>query len=167
MPKSIFIRDIQKVDTDFNPRKNVLQKTYYYHLFYKKPLPFISRYGCYSHHINLIDWNQFYIILKMYEGEHDFASFCKIEERCSTVRTIDAITTKNLTRFGCVQIIIKGQGFLRFQIRRMIGYAFDVARRSDLSIDYIQRLLDTPDSRQILLRAKGSGLMLRKIVYKK
>ena len=103
----------------------------------------------------------------MYEGKHDFASFCKIEERCSTVRTINSITTENIKRFGCIRIVIKGRGFLRFQIRRMIGYAFDVARRPDLSIDYIQRLLDTPNSCQTLIKAEGSGLMLRKIVYKK
>ena len=166
LPKSILIRDIQKVDYLFNPRKNVAQKTYYYHLFYKKPLPIVSRYGWYFDYTDKVDWDQFHIILQLYKGQHDFASFCKVDEKGSTVRTVDSITTENVKRFGCLRITIRGRGFLRFQIRRMIGYALDVARRPDLSVDYIQHLLDTPNARQTLLKADGCGLMLRKIVYK-
>ncbi len=167
LPKSIQIRDLTVADPEFHPHKNVVQKTYYYHLFYKKPLPFVARFGWYCEYTDQIDWEKFYNILPAYVGEHDFGSFCKIEKDENTVRTIDSITTEKLKRFGCLRIIIKGKGFLRFQIRRMVGYALDIARRNDLSVDYVHHLLDNPDPQQTLLKADACGLLLRKIVYKK
>ena len=167
LPGSIFIRELSEVDDDFHPCFNVLQKTYYYHLFLQRPLPFVARYGWQYKFINKIDLDQFYKTLQLYVGEHDFASFCKIEEEGkSTIRRIDSIEVEKLARFGAVRIIIKGPGFLHFQIRRMIGYALDVVRRPDLSINYLQGLLDNPDPKQILTKAEGCGLCLRKVVYK-
>ena len=47
----------------------------------------------------------------------------------------------------------------------MIGYALDVARRDDLSVHYLQGVIDSRDPQQELLKADGSGLCLRKVVY--
>ena len=167
LPKSILIRSIEQVDDDFNPHKNVYQKNYYYHIFLKRPLPFISRYGYFYEFIDKVDFNKFNQALQLYVGEHDFASFCKIENKDrSTIRKIDNIYVNKISRFGVLQIIIIGKSFLRFQIRRMVGYALDVARRPDFSIDYLKRVLDNPNPQQILLKAKSCGLCLYKVIYK-
>lgn len=167
LPKSILIRKLEKVSPDFHPHKNVLQKTYYYNIFIQRPLPFIARYGWLYHFINLVDMQKFDKALQLYIGEHDFASFCKIEEKNkSTIKTIDSITLAKLEKFNVIQVKIKGKSFLRFQIRRMIGYALDVARKKTMPLDYLKDILNHPNPKQKLLKAEGCGLILRKVDYK-
>lgn len=167
LPGSILIRDISVVDDNFHPCFGVAQKTYYYHLFFKRPQPFVARYGWRYDFIDKVDVDQFYKSLQLYVGEHDFASFCKVDEdNKNTVRRIDSVEIERIKRFGALRVIIKGPGFLRFQIRRMIGYALDVVRRPDLSIEYLKGLLNNPDHRQILTKAEARGLCLRKVIYK-
>ncbi|MFH1461476.1 MAG: tRNA pseudouridine(38-40) synthase TruA [bacterium] len=168
LPKSILIRSIQRADKEFYPLRNVDYKIYYYHLFLKQPLPFISRFGWYYKFINKVDFKKFEAALKLYLGEHDFASFCKLEknDNKTTIRKIDKIFIKRINKFNVIRIEIKGKSFLRFQIRRMIGYALDVARRPELPLDYLQSLLKNPNPKQTLLKADGCGLCLRKVKYK-
>ena len=45
LPPDILIRSIEEVSDSFHPQRNVEQKTYYYHFFEQRPLPFIGRYG--------------------------------------------------------------------------------------------------------------------------
>ena len=105
-----------------------------------------------------------------------------MKEKINTVRKIDSIKiTEGPVGFGCVEDSIKkgdsffcngvcvevtGSGFLRYQIRRMIGAALDVARREDLSVDFIKYQLENPSDQQEFVRAEGSGLFLSKIFYK-
>ena len=166
LPPSIHIRKLERVDDSFNPCRRVKQKTYYYVLFLEKPLPFVARFGWHYRFIHFVDLEKFYHCLQLYVGEHDFASFCKIEDqKKSTIRQIDSITVKKLERWSALLISVKGKSFLHFQIRRMIGYALDVARRKDLTIDYLQAVIDSKNSQQTLLKADGKGLCLRKVIY--
>ncbi len=217
LPKSILIRDLQVVPDEFHACFNVAQKTYYYHLFFKRPLPFLARYAWLYKFIDQVDLGKFENALNLYVGQHDFGSFCKVDAedrdpsiqfatqitqdergeepargavpgvatkgeawelvepfqrvlkfgKKSTIRTIDSVKLERLDRLGMLRVTVKGPGFLRFQIRRMIGYALDVARRKNLSVNYIKTLLENPDPRQTLLKAEACGLCLRKVVYKK
>ncbi len=166
LPKSIHIRSIEKINNTFHPCTNVRQKIYHYTLFLKQPLPFVARFGWHYRFIDDVDMHKFEQGLGLYLGTHDFASFCKQEsDDISTIRTIDAITVKKFSRWGALMVTIKGKSFVRFQIRRMIGYALDVARRPLLHVDYLQDLLRNPNPQQTLLKADGSGLCLRKVIY--
>lgn len=166
LPRSIYIRKLNAVYEKFHPCNNVLQKTYLYHLFLQKPLPFVARYGWnyqFIHHVNMPKFNS---ALALYQGTHNFGSFCKVEdEKKTTIRTIDTITIKKLSRWNILQITIKGKSFLRYQIRRMIGYALDVARQPKLSLSYLQDILNNPNPQQTLVKAESCGLCLRKVVY--
>jgi tRNA pseudouridine38-40 synthase len=167
LPKDIVIREIEKVDPEkFHPLKNVVQKTYYYHLFLKSPLPFVSRYGWFWKFNPDVDIEKLKQALQLFVGTHDFRSFVKLDEEKSTERTIDSIKIEKLNKLNTLRIIIKGKSFLHFQIRRMIGAALDVARKPEVDIDHIQNMLDNPEARQSYAKAEGYGLCLRKIVYK-
>lgn len=167
LPKSILIRNLEKVSPDFHPHHNVDYKKYYYHIFLKRPLPFVARYGWYYSFIDSVDIQKFEKALNFYIGEHNFASFCKIEDpNKSTIRKIDSISLNKFDKFSTLQVVIQGKSFLRFQIRRMIGYALDVARQKKLSADFIKEILTNPNPQQKLLKAGACGLCLRKIVYK-
>lgn len=168
LPQSIVIRNVSIANKDFHPLYNVIQKTYYYHLFLKQPLPFIARFGWYFKFIDYVDFEKFERALALYIGKHDFASFCKQDKgkERPTIREIYKINIKKISKFNILHIEITGKSFLRFQIRRMIGYALDIARRKDLSLSYLQNILDNPNPNQSLTKAAGSGLCLKKIIYK-
>jgi tRNA pseudouridine38-40 synthase len=166
LPQSVVIQSISRASLLFHPCSNVKQKTYYYHLFFSRPLPCFVRYGWFYPYIERINIQKFERCLQLYIGEHDFASFCKIEDKKkSTVRTIDEISIQKFHQWSVFRIIIKGKSFLRFQIRRMIGYALNVACRNDLSVNYLKEVLESKDSKQPLLKANGSGLCLKEIFY--
>lgn len=174
LPAGILIRSLEKLDQPFNPCMNVEQKIYYYHIFLRPPLPFIARYGWNCPFINDVDFQKFEQALQLFIGTHNFRSFCKVDkeklpelENGLTIKTVDKVCVKKISKFGILQVQMYGKAFLHFQIRRMIGYALDVARRKNLSISYLQELLDNPTAEQILLKAPASGLLLRKIMYKK
>jgi tRNA pseudouridine38-40 synthase len=167
LPRSIHIRSITPSTDRFHPCGNVLQKTYNYVLFLKRPLPFVARYGWQYRFINQVDFPTFEKTLTLYQGTHDFASFCKVEDNDkSTIRTIDSISCTNMKRWGAVMVTIKGPSFVRFQIRRMVGYALDASRKPLYAVDHIKDLLQNPNPEQTLVKADGQGLCLRKIVYK-
>lgn len=165
LPSSIRIRSVSPCHEAFHPCFGVAQKTYWYMLFLGQPLPFVARYGWHYHFINRINIEKFNAALQLYAGTHDFGSFCKQETDRSTIRTIDTITLHSFKRWGMLGIQIKGKSFLHFQIRRMLGYALDVACRPTMPVSHIQHLLDNPHPEQTLLKAGASGLCLRKIVY--
>lgn len=45
LPRDIVLRSVTPVDESFHPHHNVFKKTYYYHFFTKRPLPFLSDMG--------------------------------------------------------------------------------------------------------------------------
>jgi tRNA pseudouridine38-40 synthase len=165
LPPTISIRSLEKTDS-FHPCAHVRQKTYHYVLFLKRPLPFVARFGWHYEFIDRVDLKKFSDVLQRYHGTHDFGSFCKIEDATiSTIRTIDAINIEHFKHYNALRVTVKGPSFARFQIRRMVGYALDVARRPSLSIDYITSLLKNPNPQQTLLKAESCGLCLRKVIY--
>lgn len=167
LPNDIHVRSFFPSAENFHPCGNVKQKTYYYTLFLKKPLPMVERYGWFYEFMPDVNWEKFYQSLQLYVGTHDFASFCKVDvdNPKDTVRRIDSITVRPYHRFGAIIVEIKGPSFVRFQIRRMIGYALDLARRPDVDINFLQSLLTKPNPQQTLLKAEAKGLCLRRIVY--
>jgi tRNA pseudouridine38-40 synthase len=178
LPNSIVIRSIELADSDFHIFGDVICKTYHYNLFVSRPLPFFSRYGWFWKFIDVVDWEKFGKAMSCFVGEHDFRSFCKCDVDDPTIRKIDSIEISRFKEnealksflFPCgfkgVRIEIKGRGFLRYQIRRMIGAALDVARKKDVCVDFIKYQLKNPSDQQELTKAAGCGLCLSHILYK-
>jgi tRNA pseudouridine38-40 synthase len=166
LPNSISIRSLEKTSYEqFHPLQNVSQKTYLYHIFLERPLPLVSRYGWYWKFINQVDTQKFQTALKLFLGTHDFRSFVKLEKEKSTVRTIDVIRIRKIESINALQVIIKGKSFLRFQIRRMIGAAIDIAQQPETPVEYITDMLQNPCPQQALAKAEASGLCLHSIRY--
>jgi tRNA pseudouridine38-40 synthase len=163
LPESLLIRSIAPVWQDWNPRHHVKQKTYYYHFFQERPLPFIARYGWFYRYP--VDIEKLKECLHVFVGTHDFRSFCTGAEYDNTVRTIDLVAIEYLHRFKAYRIIIKGPGFLRYMIRRIVGACLEVASRDTLTIDDLKKAIAEKKSHQLLPSAPAHGLWLYKIVY--
>ncbi len=164
LPGSILIRSVQPVSRDFHPQKNVLQKTYYYHFFNKKPLPMVSRYGLYFRFP--FDLQKMLTSLNVFVGEHDFRSFCTGTDLENTIKKIDSINLRYYRKFDLYQIEVKGKSFLRYMIRRMVGAALEVARNPELDTEYLRSVLHGKNPHHHLPNAPAHGLMLRSIKYK-
>lgn len=166
LPADIVIRSLQRIDISHSIYDNIAHKTYHYHFFLERPLPFVQRYGWHFYHS--IDLQKLEIALQTFVGTHDFRSFCSSEDtRENTMRTVDAITLEYIQRYGVYRITVRGHSFLRHMIRRMVGAALEVASRPTLPIGALQEALDQKDPEQILPNAPAQGLMLYKITYKK
>jgi tRNA pseudouridine38-40 synthase len=165
LPSDILIRSLEEVSNDFHPQANVLEKIYYYHFFTEKPLPFGARYGYYYRFP--VDTKLLQECLQVFVGTHDFRSFCTGDEQESTVRTVNAIEVEYISSYQCYRIVVTGQSFLRYMIRRMVGAALEVASRSDGNPYVIAQALAKKNPLQKLPTAPSQGLLLRKIRYTK
>lgn len=159
----ITIRSLEPIDEHFHPRYDVVQKTYWYHIFLERPLPFYKPYGIYSAHP--IDFDILKEALTLFEGTHDFRSFCSNKDGKSTVRTVDQLSLTYDTQMQAYRIVVKARGFLHHMVRRMVGAALYAARIQ--SLEAVQHALAHPNAEQKLPNAPAQGLMLAHIAYKK
>lgn len=168
MPASLFVRSLEFMPYGFNPMHHVAYKVYHYHIFLRRPLPHLARFGWYPKFIEFVDIEAFKKALSVFVGEHDFKSFCKIEDPDkSSIRRVDYIGVEEFPQYNALRVVIIGPSFLQYQIRRMVGYALDLSRRTKTPEVEIQKMLDNPSHHQLLLKASPEGLCLRKIVYKR
>jgi len=163
MPSSILIRSLCEVADNYSPCHAVQEKTYYYHFFQERPLPFVSRFGWYYRYP--VDLTKLQECLNVFIGTHDFRSFCTGYDRPDTVRTINSATIEYIKRFGVYRITIKGPKFLRYMIRRIVGACLEVASRDTLSVEVLQKALEQKNPHQLFPTAPAQGLVLYKIVY--
>lgn len=162
LPESIVIRSIEMAPEKFHPFHNVEYKIYWYHVFPERPLPFLARYGWYYEWP--IDIEKLKQCVKIFEGTHDFRSFCTGDHE-NTVRTIDAINVQYISRYNVYRIEIVGQKFLHHMIRRIVGACIKVAATPTVSIDTLREALAKVHPRQLLPNAPAKGLLLYKIRY--
>ncbi len=165
LPPDIIIRSVEDVSAEFHPRIGVEEKTYYYHFFLKPPLPFLASYGLYVKHLDLELFSQ---ALQVFQGTHDFRSFCTGDQGRTTVRTINSLEVHYYKRFGVYQVRVQGPSFLRHMIRRVVGACFDVSSSRLSSSEALERLsltLEGKDPHHKLFVAPAKGLMLHSIRY--
>lgn len=165
LPSDIVIRSIQLVPLEHNIYNNIIAKTYYYHFFLKRPLPFVHNFGWYID--KPVDIEKLKAGLQTFVGTHDFRSFCSSEDtRENTVRTINSIQVTYLRKFGIYRIAVTGPAFLRHMIRRIVGAALTVAYQHNTPISALQDALTKKSPVQILPNAPAHGLLLYKIKYR-
>jgi len=163
LPHDILIRDISIVPDDFNPRHNVACKTYRYSFFLERPMPLVQHQGWYfSRPVNLVELEK---ALQIFVGTHDFRSFCTGYDMGTTIRTIHSIHLEFDESMRAHTIVVKGPGFLRYMIRRIVGACLAVASKDSLSCHDIVVALAKKDPAQTLPSSPAKGLLLYEIKY--
>lgn len=163
LPHDVLIRDIAVVADNFNPRHAVVSKTYHYLFFVERPLPFVQQYGWYFS--RPVDLDVLHQALQIFVGTHDFRSFCTGYDMHSTIRTIDSIHLEYDVAMKAHKIVVKGPGFLRYMIRRIVGASLAVASKDQFSCKDIAIALAKKDPAQILPNSPAKGLLLYAIEY--
>lgn len=147
----IFCKSLRFVAQDFHPRFLALSRTYCYIASKSTPNPFYARFVAWE------DYGEFAHVkeaLECFKGTHDFRLFCKgnLEEK-SSVREIFSIHCKEIggnlaRRVGSSQLLIVricAQGFLRAQVRLMLGAVFAYGR-GEMSLESLRAQIDTKAS---------------------
>ena len=109
----------------------------------------------------------------MFEGTHYFGSYCsKPSQETQLTRTIDSCTivendVHQASFFPKKSYILKvrGKGFLRYQVRLMMGALIEVGSGEAILDDIKESFLEKEERTQICTIAPGSGLQLYNVEF--
>ena len=162
LPEDIHILSLEKVDDDFHARYNAKRKIYEYDILLKNKEVFNYDLA-YLYPMDL-DINLLKQALKLFEGEHNYQDFTsKEEDEGGFIRTIYSIEVKQES--DLIKIIFEGNGFMRYQIRNMVGSAIAVANKKE-DISFIKYHLEGNKKREIIAyKAPAVGLYLVDVIY--
>ena len=162
LPEDIHILSLEKVDDDFHARYSAKRKIYEYDILLKNKEVFNYDLA-YLYPMDL-DIDLLKDALKLFEGEHIYQDFTsKEEDEGNFVRTIYSIEVNKEN--DLVKIRFEGNGFMRYQIRNMVGSAIAVANKKE-DISFIKYHLDGNKKREIIAyKAPAMGLYLVDVIY--
>ncbi len=160
--KDIKILSFKKVDDDFHARFSAKSKTYLYKIRLGVKDPFENEFQ-YIYPFEF-DFDLFSKALKQFEGKHCFKDFTsKEEDEDGYVREIYQIVSKK--QDNDITVEFTGNGFMRYQIRNMVGAALAVASKNE-DLNFIPNHLKEEKIREICqYKAPPQGLYLIKVEY--
>ena len=164
LPDDIHINEINEVNNDFHARYSVREKIYSYHINFGEYDVFNGDYEL--NYRSDLDICLLEVALKKFVGEHNFKNFTsKEEDEDNFVRTIYDISLKYDKLTKKAVITFKGDGFMRYMIRLIVGTSLAVAsNKEDLS--YIESNLIQESERNVTsYKAQGKGLILEDVIY--
>ena len=161
LPEDIHINCVKKVSSDFHARFSSKKKEYVYKINIGEYNPVMRNY-IYQYNREL-DINKMKEGLKLFEGTHDFTSFVSSEdERENKVRTI--YKTKLTLKNDIIEISFQADGFMKYQIRNMVGLLLDIGKGKK-EVSDITRIIEKKDRKSSSKTASPVGLYLKKVWY--
>lgn len=162
LPPAIACTSMEIAPDDFHARFSCTGKTYRYVLFCRRdrsPMAWKR-----ALHVRVpIAWAAVEEGLAALEGRHDFSAFraagCSAK---SPVRTIHS--ARHLVLGDEHRLEFTGEGFLRHQVRRMVGTLLDLGR-GRLTVEEFQAILDSRDRARSGKTALPDGLYLVEATY--
>jgi tRNA pseudouridine38-40 synthase len=170
-PFDIRALEIKEVSEKFNIMLDSKQKEYIYLFSYgEKFHPFCAPYMAFIK--ENLDIELMKQGAKLFEGRHNFLKYCaKPTKHTQVEREVDScelkendLYTANFFPEKSYLLIVKGKGFLRYQIRFMMGVLFQLGKHQ-ITLEEIQDSLLGKDSENVHYPAPASGLMLNKIEF--
>ena len=156
LPDDIHVIDTKIVDDSFHARYNVLEKTYEYWINMGEYNPLERNYVFqYNYQLNV---EQMKKAIQLLIGTHDFRAFVtdnKEKENC--IRTITSATIEE--EKNKLKITFTGDGFLRYQVRNMVGILIKVGENK-ISTEDVKKILDSKDRNKAGKTAPAQGLYL-------
>ena len=161
LPDDIHVISTQIVDKDFHARYNVKEKEYQYKINVGEYNP-LQRNYIFQYNYKL-DTNSMKEAIQVFKGTHDYRAFVtdnKEKENCTRTITEVNITEEN----NIITITFKGDGFLRYQVRNMVGLLIKVGENK-LSTKDVERILESKDRTKSGKTAPPQGLYLVNVKY--
>lgn len=159
LPPSIAIRRLEQADNDFHARYSAKKRAYRYILSTQKPNPFLADLVTY---VDSIDEGKIKEAIALFEGVHDFEQFKKSgSDTTNFVREI--YKTRVYNHKGYTVLYFEANGFLRSQIRLMVGFLLEISAGKYTKEDLKAQL--ALEKQFKLKPAPHQGLYLSNIVY--
>ena len=154
LPSSIVVKHINSVDDDFHARYSAKKRIYRYIIKESNSNPFESNFVTF---LNSLNFRQIETNIKLFIGEHDFQQFMKTG---SDVKTTTRVIYKAFAykHHGNIILNFEGNGYLRSQIRLMVGALLQLDKTQ------IKEQLNCERNHKIR-PAPSNGLYLAKIKY--
>jgi tRNA pseudouridine38-40 synthase len=163
LPREIRVRSARRVADSFHARRNALAKIYSYRARWRPTgIPWLGL----NHAVveEITDLEAVQRSLTKLAGRNDMASFTVPELGTeSTHRTLFRAWLDH--RRGGVDLHFLGDGFLRYQVRRMVGALLDVGRGRMSESDFLG-LLSKPRPGAPIQTAPARGLTLERVHYR-
>ena len=162
LPKDVRIQDVSIEKDDFHARFSCVSKRYDYYISLNENNPFVRNYM--SIEKRPLDIKQMELAAKVFEGTHDYTSFSsgKIHEEKSRIRTITEVSVHKYDEH--IQLIFKGDGFLRYQVRMMAQNIIEVGLHH-IEVEDVRRMLEAKDKHVCRYKADPCGLYLVEVNY--
>jgi tRNA pseudouridine38-40 synthase len=171
LPADIRALEIERVDESFNIIQNPRTKTYLYLFAHgEKAHPFSAPFICtlpYALDVELMKQGA-----ALFEGAHYFGVYCKKPNEHTQVNRSVALSrirendilTANFFPSESYAYEVKAKGFLRNQIRIMMGQLFRLGQ-GEITLADLERSLQPDFDEHLSYIAPASGLMLYKVEF--
>lgn len=161
LPKDIHIISMKEVDENFHSRYGVKEKTYSYTISVGENNPFTNEFT--YNYLKPLNIERLIDALKPFNGEHNFQDFTSKEEDEDGFKRWVKISTE--VNGKTLTIKFTGNGFMRYQIRFMVGAAIAVAEGRE-EVSFIEEHLNPSKQREIIaFKAPSEGLVLEEVKY--
>ncbi len=161
---TIQVRSARTVSSRFHARKNARGKLYTYRARWgSAPLPWAELRSARVRKVE--DRTQLAAAARLLVGKHDWASFTVPDPGFeSTVRDIFQVRLQRRREGFDLEFI--GSGFLRYQVRRMVGALLEIGwgRRT---VEDFHNLIEHPRPGAPIQTAPASGLTLERVYYRR
>ena len=160
--QEIYIKSLTRVSENFDVRLDAKSKTYEYLIHFGHFDPLKRKYALNINDKNF-NFSLFKLALERFIGKHSFMNFCsKEEDQFDFVRIVYDI---KITKKGSLyKIKLTGDGFMRYQVRKIIQTSIEVAK-GKIDIDYIDEYLNKKERNIVPFTAEPYALYLVKVTY--
>ena len=161
LPCDIHVLKTEIVNNEFHARYMVQEKEYKYYLNMGEYNPIMRNY-CYQYGKKL-DIKKMQDAIKYFLGTHSFKSFTPAKDiRENYIRTINYADISVNNDIVC--FTFRGNGFIKYQVRNMVGYLIRVDEGKKNGED-IPTILEKEDRRMASITAHSEGLYLTDVKY--
>jgi len=162
LPEDISVKKVWEVNGNFDPRRAAVSKVYTYSILNSRvPSPLIRKFvAMVTHDLDVEVMNSG---ARLFLGEHDFGFFTcasEIKTKC-TIREIFKSQVDNSD--NVLRYTVEGNGFLRYQVRRMVGSLVKVGM-GKMKLEELKQVIDG-DKYIVTDRMSAKGLCLYKVKY--
>jgi tRNA pseudouridine38-40 synthase len=157
------VRSATKVRADFHAQKDALGKHYAYRIRWREPdLPWIGLRCAVLPRVRAPEALE--EACRHLPGRRDWAPFTVPEvARCGAIRTLHRADW--VWRPTGLDLHVVGEGFLRYQVRRMVGALLEVGHGRMTTAEFLD-LLETPSPGVSVPTAPARGLSLERVYYR-
>lgn len=161
LPNDIHVIETKVVSDNFHARYNVREKTYKYIINMGEYNPIERNYVFqYNYQLNIERMKE---AIKFFEGEHDFRAFVTDSKEKINCTRIITYTNIEIDKEKII-ITFKGNGFLRYQVRNMVGILIKVGENK-IEPKKIIEIIESKDRSKSGKTAPPQGLYLFDVEY--